>query len=90
MAADRTPTTRFGRSAKIGGLVAGQGARVAGGKMLDKARSDEAREKAQRKRTAAVVETQVAESNRPAARLFDKLGFEAAEHGTVYRRREPS
>ncbi len=56
MPADRTPTTRIGRTARIGGLVAGQGARVAGGKLLDKTRNDESRERAQRKRTAAIVE----------------------------------
>ncbi|WP_372790686.1 ABC1 kinase family protein [Paraconexibacter sp.] len=56
MPADRTPTTRIGRTARIGGLVAGQGARVAGGKLLDKARTDDSRERAQRKRTAAIVE----------------------------------
>lgn len=33
----------------------------------------------------AVVETQVAESNAAAACLFEKLGFIAAEHGTLYR-----
>lgn len=56
MAGDRTPTTRIGRTARIGGLVAGQGTRFAGGKLLDKARTDEARERAQRKRTGAIVE----------------------------------
>ncbi len=53
---DRTPTSRFSRTARIGGLVAGQGARVAGGRAVDRVRSDDARARAQRKRTAAVVE----------------------------------
>jgi predicted unusual protein kinase regulating ubiquinone biosynthesis (AarF/ABC1/UbiB family) len=53
---DRTPTSRFSRTARIGGLVAGQGARVAGGRAVDRVRSDDARERARRKRTAAVVE----------------------------------
>ena len=56
MADDRTPTSRIGRTARIGGLVAGQGARAAGGRLLDKTRGDEARDRAQRKRTAAIVE----------------------------------
>ncbi len=51
-----TPTTRLRRTARVGGLVAGQGARVAGGRALDRVRTDEARERAQRRRTAAVVE----------------------------------
>jgi len=51
-----TPTTRLSRTAKVGGLVAGTGARVAGGRALDRARSDDARDRAQQKRTAAVVE----------------------------------
>ncbi len=57
MAIDQsTPTSRFQRTARIGGLVAGQGARVAGGRAIDRVRSDDARARAQRKRTAAVVE----------------------------------
>ncbi|MTD42975.1 AarF/ABC1/UbiB kinase family protein [Conexibacter sp. W3-3-2] len=73
--ADRTPTSRFGRSARIGGLVAGQGARVAGGKLLDKARGDESRERAQRKRTAAVVEQVVVQlgSMKGAAMKFGQV-----------------
>ena len=54
--ADGTPSSRTRRTARLGGLVAGQGARVAGGRVLDRARGEEARERAQRKRTAAVVE----------------------------------
>ena len=54
---DRDPSTRrIGRTARVGGLVAGQGARVAGGRALDRVRSDEAKARAQRKRTAQVVE----------------------------------
>lgn len=56
MADDGTPTKRFTRTARIGGLVAGQGARVAGGRAVDRVRSDDAKARAQRKRTAAVVE----------------------------------
>jgi predicted unusual protein kinase regulating ubiquinone biosynthesis (AarF/ABC1/UbiB family) len=56
MADDSTPTSRFSRTARIGGLVAGQGARVAGGRAVDRVRSDDAKARAQRKRTAAVVE----------------------------------
>ncbi|WP_354698511.1 hypothetical protein DSM112329_04193 [Paraconexibacter sp. AEG42_29] len=51
-----TPTSRLGRTARLGGLVAGQGARVAGGRAVDRVRSDEAKARAQSKRTAAVVE----------------------------------
>ena len=53
---DRTPTSRLTRTARIGGLVAGQSARVAGGRAVDRVRSDDAKARAQRKRTAAVVE----------------------------------
>lgn len=75
MAADRTPTTRIGRTAKIGGLVAGQSARVAGGKLLDKARTDDAKDRAQRKRTAAVVEQVVVQlgSMKGAAMKFGQV-----------------
>jgi predicted unusual protein kinase regulating ubiquinone biosynthesis (AarF/ABC1/UbiB family) len=40
----------------MGSLVAGQGARMAGGRALDRVRNDDARTRAQRKRTAAVIE----------------------------------
>ncbi len=75
MAADRTPTTRIGRTARIGGLVAGQSARVAGGKLLDKARTDDAKDRAQRKRTAAVVEQVVVQlgSMKGAAMKFGQV-----------------
>ena len=33
-----------------------------------------------------LVETQVAESNAAAMRLFQKLGFEPTERGTLYRK----
>ena len=57
MATDEgTPTSRFQRTARLGGLVAGQSARVAGGRALDRVRTDDARSRAQRKRTGAVVE----------------------------------
>jgi predicted unusual protein kinase regulating ubiquinone biosynthesis (AarF/ABC1/UbiB family) len=55
--ADRpNPSSRLSRTAKVGGLVAGQSARVAGGRALDRVRTDDAKERAQRKRTSAVVE----------------------------------
>ena len=57
MAEPKNPSTRrIGRTARVGGLVAGQGARVAGGRALDRVRSDDAKARAQRKRTATVVE----------------------------------
>jgi predicted unusual protein kinase regulating ubiquinone biosynthesis (AarF/ABC1/UbiB family) len=56
MADDPTPTSRLNRTARLGGLVAGQGARVAGGRIMDRARNEDGRDRAQRKRTAAVVE----------------------------------
>jgi len=33
-----------------------------------------------------VAEAHVDEGNAPAVRLFDKLGFRATDHGTVFRR----
>ena len=38
----------------------------------------------------AMVETHVSEDNPPALALFAKLGFEAAAHGTVFRRDAPA
>lgn len=38
----------------------------------------------------ALVETHVAEDNPPALALFAKLGFEAAAHGTVFRKGPPA
>ena len=49
-------SSRVARSARLGGLVAGQGARWAGGQALDKLRSDEGREDARRDRTMAIAE----------------------------------
>jgi predicted unusual protein kinase regulating ubiquinone biosynthesis (AarF/ABC1/UbiB family) len=60
VAKDGSPiTSRIQRTRRFGGLVAGQGARIAGGRALDKVRSDDARERAQAKRTADVVEQMV-------------------------------
>jgi predicted unusual protein kinase regulating ubiquinone biosynthesis (AarF/ABC1/UbiB family) len=54
---DNAPiSSRLRRTTRLGSLVAAQGGRVAGGRALDKLRSDEARERAQAKRTADVVE----------------------------------
>jgi len=55
--ADNSPiTSRLNRTRRFSGLVAGQSARIAGGRALDKVRSDDAKERAQAKRTAEVVE----------------------------------
>ncbi|MGI8846504.1 MAG: AarF/UbiB family protein, partial [Thermoleophilaceae bacterium] len=56
MTDDTRSNSGIGRTARMGGLVAGQGARVAGGRALDRVRSDDARSRAQRKRTATIVE----------------------------------
>jgi predicted unusual protein kinase regulating ubiquinone biosynthesis (AarF/ABC1/UbiB family) len=54
---DGTPTSsRLRRTSRLGGLVALQGGRIAGGRALDRVRSDEARDRAQSARTADVVE----------------------------------
>jgi predicted unusual protein kinase regulating ubiquinone biosynthesis (AarF/ABC1/UbiB family) len=54
---DNAPiSSRLRRTTRLGSLVAAQGGRVAGGRALDKLRSDESRERAQAKRTADVVE----------------------------------
>ncbi len=75
MADDGTPRAGIGRTARIGGLVAGQGARVAGGRILDRARGDEARARAQGKRTAAIVEQVVTQlgSMKGAAMKFGQV-----------------
>jgi predicted unusual protein kinase regulating ubiquinone biosynthesis (AarF/ABC1/UbiB family) len=52
----RPPTSRLGRSARIGALVAGQGARAAGGNLTDRARGDDAKRAAQTKRYARIAE----------------------------------
>jgi hypothetical protein len=45
---DGIPTSsRLRRTSRLGGLVAVQGSRIAGGRALDRVRSDEARERAQ-------------------------------------------
>jgi predicted unusual protein kinase regulating ubiquinone biosynthesis (AarF/ABC1/UbiB family) len=49
-------SSRLRRTTRLGSLVAAQGTRVAGGRALDRLRSDEQRERAQAKRTAEVVE----------------------------------
>jgi hypothetical protein len=43
---ETTPTSRLSRTARIGGLVAGQSARVAGGRAVDRVRSDDAKARA--------------------------------------------
>lgn len=54
---DNAPiSSRLRRTTRLGSLVAAQGGRIAGGRALDRVRSDEARERAQAKRTADVVE----------------------------------
>ena len=54
---DGTPTaSRLRRTSRLGGLVAVQGGRIAGGRALDRVRSDEGRDRAQAARTADVVE----------------------------------
>ena len=54
---DNSPiSSRLRRTTRLGSLVAAQGGRIAGGRALDRVRSDEARERAQAKRTADVVE----------------------------------
>src|SRR4051794_16007330 len=53
---DRTPKSRSARTARVGRLVAGQGARIAGGRALDKVRSEDSRDRAQAERIAMVVE----------------------------------
>jgi predicted unusual protein kinase regulating ubiquinone biosynthesis (AarF/ABC1/UbiB family) len=54
---DGTPiSSRLRRTSRLGGLVAVQGGRIAGGRALDRVRSDEGRDRAQAARTADVVE----------------------------------
>lgn len=59
MSDDNGSRNGIGRTARMGGLVASQGARVAGGRAMDRVRSDDAKSRAQRKRIAAVVEQMV-------------------------------
>lgn len=53
--AGRLPTGRIARSARVGGLVAGQGARWAGMRAANRLRSPERAEEARNERTAALV-----------------------------------
>jgi predicted unusual protein kinase regulating ubiquinone biosynthesis (AarF/ABC1/UbiB family) len=54
---DGTPiASRLKRTTRLGSLVAAQGTRVAGGRALDRLRSEEERERAQARRTGEVVE----------------------------------
>ncbi len=48
----KIPTSRLGRTAKFGGLVAGQGARWAGTQAANRLRSDEQAEAADAKRAS--------------------------------------
>ena len=52
----KPPKGRIARTSRFGGLVAGQGAKIAGGRVLDRVRTDDGKERAQVKRTADVVE----------------------------------
>jgi predicted unusual protein kinase regulating ubiquinone biosynthesis (AarF/ABC1/UbiB family) len=52
----RIPTNRLVRTAKFGGLVAGQGARWAGGRVANRLRSEEAAEAADAKRAMALAD----------------------------------
>jgi predicted unusual protein kinase regulating ubiquinone biosynthesis (AarF/ABC1/UbiB family) len=54
-AAGRLPTGRIARTARIGGLVAGQGARWAGMRTANRMRTPERAEAAEQERTAALV-----------------------------------
>lgn len=61
--ADRLPAGRLARTARVGGLVAGQSLRVAGTRAANRMRSPERAEAANGRRTAALVE-----------QLVDQLG----------------
>src|SRR4051794_20041383 len=56
MAERRPPTSRIARSARIGALVAGQGARAASGRLTDRGRDDDQRRAAQSRRYARIAE----------------------------------
>jgi len=60
MAKDRIPTSRLRRTAKIGGLAAGQAARQTGTRMANVARDDEASRKAMERRQVETAEQIVA------------------------------
>ena len=53
--AGRVPTGRAGRTARVGGLVAGQGARWAGTRAANRLRSPERAQEAERDRNAAIL-----------------------------------
>jgi predicted unusual protein kinase regulating ubiquinone biosynthesis (AarF/ABC1/UbiB family) len=59
MAERRPPTSRLGRSARIGALVAGQSARAAGGGLADRARTDDDRRRAAQSRRYAKIAEEV-------------------------------
>ena len=63
---ERTTTAylRIRRSARIGALVAGQGARAAGGRITDRGRDDERRREAQSRRYAKIAEEVVEQLGR--------------------------
>jgi predicted unusual protein kinase regulating ubiquinone biosynthesis (AarF/ABC1/UbiB family) len=62
---DNSPiSSRLRRTTRLGSLVAAQSSRVAAGAALDKIRSEEARERAQTKRTMEVVEQIVVQLGR--------------------------
>src|SRR5919201_3146826 len=54
--ADKLPTGRLARTARVGGLVAGQGLRLAGMRTANRVRTPERAAAAQSERTAALVE----------------------------------
>ena len=62
--AGKLPTGRIGRTARVGGLVTGQGLRWAGMRTANRLRSPERAEAAQRERTAALVEELVEQLGR--------------------------
>ena len=64
MAERRPPTSRLARSARIGALVAGQGARAAGGRLTDRGRGEDARRDAQSRRYARIAEEVVEQLGR--------------------------
>lgn len=61
---DGPRTSRIARTTRLGSLVAGQSARFAGGRVLDRVRTDDARERAQQKRTGEIVEQIVVQLGR--------------------------
>jgi predicted unusual protein kinase regulating ubiquinone biosynthesis (AarF/ABC1/UbiB family) len=62
--AGKLPTGRIGRTARVGGLVTGQGLRWAGMRTANRLRSPERAEAAQRERTAALVDELVEQLGR--------------------------